>query len=206
MSDQSEQNSSQTQEQTEEQTSEQTNEQTSEQQTEVKTLTDKPAETQAEFVPLTAEDIKLPEGDNFVVDEELRDEFLGVVNNQELSPKDRAQGLLDLYTKAATKASETASNEWNELQTKWQGEVKADAEIGGAKLPETLGRIGQLIDQYGDAETRTAFDLTGAGNNPAVIKFLNKVAAKLVEGGPVSGQPAAVESSTAAKLFPTMKG
>ena len=165
-----------------------------------------PAGEPAPFVPLTAEDFKLPEIEGLQVSNELRDEFLGVMNNQELSPKDRAQALVDLQGKVATLASEAASKEFDDLNTKWQDEVKADPEIGGTKLPETLGRITRLINEHGGDKVRTALNITGAGNNPDLIRFFNSVALKLTEPGPVSGQPAASEASTASKLFPSMKG
>lgn len=143
-----------------------------------------------------------------VVSEELRDKFLGIVNDQDASPKDRAQALLNLQTEVATLASEAISKEWNDTNQAWQDEVKADATIGGANLPETLGRINRLIDEHaGDAaKLRAAFDLTGAGNNPEVVRFLNTIATKLTEGAPVSGQPTAAEGSRAQRMFPSMKG
>lgn len=151
--------------------------------------------------PLTADDLTFPDG--FEVQEEFRDEFLTVVNNAELSPKDRAQGLVDLYTKAAQAASEASSQAWQETQTTWREEVKTDY---GDKLQPALGRIEKLIDEHGSAELREVFDLTGAGNNLHMIKFLDKVSGLLTEGGHVSGQPSSTEKTTAQKLFPSMKG
>lgn len=165
---------------------------------------EEPKEPEAPAEPLTAADITFPDG--VEVNEELRDEFLSVVNNRELSPKEQAQALVDLQLKAAQAASEAGSNAWTEMQTKWKDEVKADPEVGGEKLQPALGRIGRLIDEYGSKELTATFDLTGAGNNVHVIKFLDKLAAKLTEPGPVSGAPANAEVDKAARLFPSMKG
>jgi hypothetical protein len=142
-------------------------------------------ETTSEVEPLTADDITFP--DDVQVNEELRDEFLSIV-------------------KAAQAASEASSNAWTEMQNQWREEVKADPEIGGDKLQPALGRIGRLITEYGSDKLPAVFDLTGAGNNPEVIKFLDKIAAKLVEGGPVSGQPTSTKTDAASRLFPSMKG
>jgi len=49
---------------------------------------------------------------------------------------------------------------------------------------------------------RGVFDLTGAGNNVHVIKFLAKIAADLGEPGPVSGRPGAPAKDAAAILYP----
>lgn len=163
------------------------------------------AETEAATPELlTAEDLAFEEG--FEVNEELLDEFLTTINDQELSPKDRAQRLIDLQQKATKMASEASSQTWADTQKSWRDEVKADAEVGGDKLQPALDRVGRLVTEYGSDELLNVFALTGAGNNVHVIKFLNKVAAKLTEGGPVSGGPATAPADAASKLFPSMKG
>lgn len=160
-------------------------------------------ETTTEFVPLTAEDVKFPEG--MTVNDGDRDSFLGILNNREMTPAQQAQALVDLQAKVSKEASEAGSQAWTQLQETWVNEVKADAEIGGAKLEPTLASIGKLVDQYGSPELRATMDLTGAGNNVHVIKFLNNVAKALTEGGHVSGSPGGGGESLADALYPTMK-
>lgn len=160
-------------------------------------------ETTTEFVPLTSEDVKFPEG--MTVADGDRDSFLGILNNREMTPVQQAQALVDLQAKVSKEASEAGSQAWTQLQESWVNEVKADAEVGGAKLEPALASIGKLIDQHGSPELRAALDLTGAGNNVHVIKFLNKVATALTEGGHVSGAPGGGEQSLADALYPTMK-
>ncbi len=157
-----------------------------------------------EPAPLQPTDITLP--DDVEVSEELRDEFLSVLNDKELDAKGRAQALIDLQLKAATSAAEAQSAAWAEMQTKWQDEVKSDADLGGDKLQPALGRIGRLLSEYGSEELSGVLDMTGAGNSLHVIKFLDRIAAKLTEGGAVIGQPLSQERSAAQKLFPSMKG
>lgn len=73
----------------------------------------------------------------------------------------------------------------------WGNQVKADAEMGGDKLPVTLANVSKAIDTFGDAQTRDALILTGAGNHPAVIRFLSKIGS--LAGDPTgltSGKPA----------------
>lgn len=166
----------------------------------------KPQETPpAEFVPLTATDITFPEG--LEVDETLRDEALALVNNRELSPKDQLQGLINLQGKLAEQASETISKTWEDTQKAWQDEVKADPMIGGDKLPTTLAAVNKLVTEYGSPELVEAFAMTGAGNNVHVIRFLNSVAGKLLEGGIVSADaPTSHGSDAASRMFPSMKG
>lgn len=154
--------------------------------------------------PVSADDLKFPE--DVEVSDELRDEFLGLFNDKEKSPSERAQALVDLQIKAAREASEKASEAWSAMQTQWRDEVKADPEVGGDKLQPALGRINRLLTEYGTEELNGVMDLTGAGNNLHVVKFLDKVAKALTEGGPATGQPAQTAPSAASKMFPSMKG
>lgn len=163
------------------------------------------AVTAAEFVPLTASDITIPEG--LEVHETLRDEALALVNNRELSPKEQLQGLIDLQSRLANEASETISKTWEDTQKAWRDEVKADPTIGGDKLPTTLAAVNKLVTEYGNDKLIEAFALTGAGNNVHVIRFLHSVAGKLLEGGPVSaGSPSNQDGDAASRMFPSMKG
>lgn len=92
------------------------------------------------------------------------------------------------------------------MQKEWRDAVKADPEIGGEKLQPSLDKIGRLINEYGSDELLETMAITGAGNNVHVIKFLNKVAEKLTEGGPVVGSPATAREDAASRMFPSMKG
>lgn len=156
-----------------------------------------------EFVPLTAADITLPEG--MEVNETLRDEALAIVNNRELSPKEQLQGLIDLQGRLAKDAADTLSKTWEDTQKAWQDEVKADPTIGGDKLQTSLAAVNKLVAEYGNDKLVEAFALTGAGNNPHVIRFLHTIAGKLLEGGVVSAMsPVSQESDAASRLFPSM--
>lgn len=157
-----------------------------------------------EFVPLVAEDITLPKG--FTADQELTTEFLSVVNNQELSAKDRANALVELQTKAIAKASEAGSAAWETMQNEWREAVKADPVVGGDKQTAALASVNKLVTEYGDTELTKVLALTGAGNNVHVIKFLHTLAGKLTEGSFTQGQPTNAPVSAAALLYPSMKG
>jgi hypothetical protein len=156
------------------------------------------------FVPLAATDISMPEG--FTVDEPLMNDFLAIVNNQELDGKERTNQLVGLYAKAQTAASEANSKAWETMQTEWQETVKADPTIGGANFEGTMTKVGKLMEEFGNDELRQVFDLTGAGNNVHVVRFLAGLADKLTEGSFTPGNPASAPQDTASKLFPSMKG
>lgn len=162
------------------------------------------SQQQEEFVPLTANDITFPDG--LEISDAHRDEALGIINNRELSPKEQLQALVDLQGKLAKEASEGISETWATTQKEWQDEVKADPTVGGDKLPNTLAAVNKLVTEYGDEKLVEVFAMTGAGNNVHMIKFLNTLAGKLLEGGPVpAGSPTNQEETAAERMFPSMK-
>jgi len=153
-------------------------------------------------VLLTAEALKFPEG--FTVDEASRDSFIELMN-KEMPAAERAQALIELQAKLAQEASEAGSREWQTVQDGWQAAVKADPDIGGANLSRTLSSIAKVIDEYGSPEAREAFNLTGAGNHPAIVKMMANVAKQLTEGRPVSGTLPSTQATLAEMMYPTME-
>lgn len=138
---------------------------------------------------MTAEVFTIPDG--FELAAEDMTSFLSIMNNRELTPQQQAQSLIELQANLTTKSSEAGSQAWKDEQQKWQDEVAADPVIGGANLQKTLEGIGSLMDRYGNDETRAAFDQTGAGNNPHIVRFLSTLVGQLKEPTPVPpGNPA----------------
>lgn len=158
----------------------------------------KPEDKPAEFVPHKAESFKLPEG--FTADPQAMTKFTEIANKAKL-PADVANELISLQAELSKQASEAGSAAFAEMQTKWQTEVRSDPEIGGAKLDANLGNIAKLLQKYDVPGVREAFTLTGAGNNPAIVKFLAKVAADLSESGPLAGAPGATAERTLAQVL-----
>jgi hypothetical protein len=137
---------------------------------------------------LKPDDFKLPEG--FSVDEASMTSYLEFAKTQGLN-KDQAQGALDLYAQQITQLGSAMEAEWNATQTQWQEQCRALPDIGGDKLDASLAEVARVIDRYGSQDLRTALDVTGAGNHPAVVQFLHKIAKAVNEAPPVSGQPTA---------------
>jgi hypothetical protein len=115
---------------------------------------------------------------------------------------------MDLHAETLKKAIVQPYDYWRDTQKAWQAEVKADKEIGGANLQKNLSSVAKLIDSLGAKEAqdfRQALNFTGAGNNPAVIKALVKLAQAQTEPGLISGSPPPAPQKTAAqKLYPEM--
>lgn len=154
------------------------------------------------YEPLTPEALTFPEG--AVVDEGLRSEFLTVLNNQDLTPAERAQELVNLHLKTTQQASDQSSAAWDTVQTQWQEQTRADPEIGGDKLEGVLNVVSKAVDKFGSPELRDVMTLTGAGNHPTIIKFIYEMAKNFEEGGPVSGAAASGGQTLADKMYPSM--
>lgn len=139
----------------------------------------------------TALELKLPEG--FVVDEPAMASFQEYAKTNGLS-QDAAQAGLDLFTSQVqaqiTKVIADQSAAWKAINDGWKAELETDPDFSGDAKLASLTRIGKLFDDpnFGDGGAlREAFALTGAGNNPAIVRFLNNVAKVLDEGTVVPG-------------------
>lgn len=159
-------------------------------------------------VPLTAESITFREG--FQVDETVRDNFLTLLNDDKISRAELGQKLVDLQQdfvqKIMTDSDAALTKAWEDQQTQWQDEVRADPEVGGEKMEPVLGEIAKLVNEYGTPEVADILTNTGAGNNIHIVKMMHKIAKALNEGnGHANGAPPPSEKSAAQTLFPSMK-
>jgi hypothetical protein len=141
-----------------------------------------------EGAPEKYEDFKTPEG--FTIPPEIASEIGAAFKEANLSQAD-GQKLVDLYAKHTQEALRAPAEFYMNKQEEWRNAINADPEIGGSKLNGTKVSIGKLIDSVGDSKLadgfREAMDYTGAGNNPDVVRWLSRIAQRLVEGGPVRG-------------------
>jgi len=105
-------------------------------------------------------------------------------------PQDGAQKLVDFHLGQIRAATEASSKAYDDMRASWQTAAKADPEIG-PKMTQIKENVGRLYDAIGDAklvgEFKQIMDLTGAGDNPAFIKVLNKLSSFVTEGRHVTG-------------------
>jgi len=105
-------------------------------------------------------------------------------------PQDGAQRLVDFHLGQIRAATEASSKAYDDMRAGWQTAAKADPEIG-PNMTQIKENVGRLYDAIGDAklvgEFKQIMDLTGAGDNPAFIKVLNKLSSFVTEGRHVTG-------------------
>lgn len=141
--------------------------------------------------PIDLKALKLPEG--MSLDEAKIQPLVDILSDEALSPQDRTQRLLDLHVNALKEAVEGPSKHWDEVHKTWLKEISADKDIGTGNpespaKPEALAAMAKVLTAYGSPELRQVLDMTGAGNNPHVAKFLWNISKITTEGGHHAGK------------------
>lgn len=175
---------------------------------------DKPAEP----LPLpTYEAFKLPDG--VQIDDTRLGDFstaLGEFERQiaadpasaHAAAQEFGQKMVDLYVAEAQAAAERVAREnreaWERTREQWVDQLRNDPDIGRNRWETNLKRMGGLMDLYGShagdnalAAVRDAFTVTGAGDHPEVVRFVNWAASRLIEAPrPVAAPPVATKVAT----------
>lgn len=157
---------------------------------------------------------KAPEG--YTLDEKLIAEATPIFKEMGLS-QDAAQRLVDWYSRTQIANNKAIDDTVTKMRNEWRDTVAKDPEIGG-KLDAVKANIGKALASVNDpklvADFKSAMDLTGGGDHPAIIKVLNKWAEAVNEGTAVSGKGPSnlgqlapgqtAKPSPAAALYPTL--
>jgi hypothetical protein len=106
-------------------------------------------------------------------------------------PQEQAQKFIDLAVSREQAAATRGVQAFVDLQTKWVSEIKADPEIGGAKFEASMASAGRAIDRLGVPGLKEALNLTGAGNNPAIVKAFVRLGQMVSEDRFMPGRNAA---------------
>lgn len=136
--------------------------------------------------------------------------------------QEQAQSLIDFHTAQVRAAAEATDAVISDMRNDWRAKIGADPELGrvvngvpalSPKVNETLGRLYDTMDPKDVSAFKEALDLTGAGDNPAFLRFFYKLAQRQTEGRPTNangpsplGQvnPSAAPKSMASAMFPNL--
>jgi hypothetical protein len=146
------------------------------------------------------EDVKLPEG--YEVNKELVGSFKETAYKAGLS-KSQANALqewfigqhLDQNTSMAAQRAQERDAAMVELDKRW-----------GAAKTRNVAMVQQLVAEHGGAELKAALDETGAGNNPAVLEFLARMAGKMAEDNLMTPAPGGLTVEDAKKEMQAIRG
>jgi hypothetical protein len=168
---------------------------------------DKPVDKPVEDTkPIEYTDFKMPEG--LVLDATKLGEFKEIAAGLKID-QEGAQKLMDIYTKEFKEASEAPMRAWTSLQNQWRDEVKNDPIIGGANLDKNLAATKAGFNNLlGEDAPKfwNALNITGAGNNPDIVRGLMKAAAPHAPATAVNGSPGKPTKTAGATLYPTQEG
>ena len=156
--------------------------------------------------------LTLPEG--FEMSEELSTGLAGILNNAELSPQDRAQQLVELHASTVKTVAESVTQQmqesnmalWKQTNDEWRDKIKELPEFKSDPDAEA-GKVLQALKAVGASdEFFQALDLTGAGNNPAILQVLHRLSKPFMEGGSVaSGDKAPSGRQLGANIYTSTK-
>jgi hypothetical protein len=140
-----------------------------------------PAEPAAPVDPASYE-IKLPDG--MAREDPMISAFLESAAGARLDGA-AVQAVLDKVAPMVAEQLAAPQRAWASLNTEWQEQVRADPEIGGANLSGVIERVNATIERFGNPALKEAMRLTGAANNPEILRYLNKLSAAYTEATPV---------------------
>jgi hypothetical protein len=137
-------------------------------------------------------EFKLPDG--ATVDGASLEQATALFREAGLS-QEQAQKFIDLAVSREQAAAHKGVQAFVDLQTKWVSEIKADPEIGGTRFEASMASAGRAIDRLGVPGLKEALNLTGAGNNPAIVKAFVRLGQMVSEDRFMPGRSAAPAAS-----------
>jgi hypothetical protein len=147
---------------------------------------------EAEAEIFTSESFELPEG--LEMDEEKMTEFLGIANDKDMSPKERNQALVSLYSKRQIEAAEQQTQQWEDIRNEWKKEAKNHKEYGGKDYKKNQSTMLKTLNHYGNKELVEMGNHFGWMDNPHFQLFLHNAGKSLSEDQLASGKNNTSES------------
>ena len=145
---------------------------------------------------------QFPEG--YTPDPEALGEFEGVLKESKLS-QEAAQKLVNLQIKSNEKIANMHKETWDGMIKTWVDSAKNDKEFGGQNFDANMAVARKAIEHFGTPEMKEMLDLTGAGNNPEMLRFAYRVGKAISEDKlHVGGNPKGEARDPAKILFPSM--
>jgi len=145
----------------------------------------KAEEVEAKPEPEIEYTFDVPEGMEFKA--EQIDEFKSVAKELKL-PADGAKKLLDLVVKR----EQARVEQHQQMVSEWADAVKADKELGGDKLANTLS-IAKKAVALGPPELKEVLNASGLANHPAIVRWAFSIGQALSEDTHVSGSATSVQ-------------
>ena len=165
-----------------------------------------PVEEKSEKTPAPEKyEYKLPEG--MKLDDAMRTKTDTMFKDMGLS-NESAQKLVDFYGEQISALATAPVKAYQDLTAEWRSAAESHPDLRGKLGPgqEINVRISKALDGLGDSKLasdfRSIMDLTGAGNHPAFIRVLDKLAQRVTEGTHVAGNGPSKDGQSARPSAP----
>ena len=115
-------------------------------------------------------------------DKGMLEKFAALANEKKLAP-DVANAIVKMSLENAAEQRKSQDKHVADVQSQWLDQVKADKELGGAKLPETVADIGRAFAAAGPVgkAAQKVLEESGLTNNPDLVRFVKFFGEKLRE-------------------------
>ena len=123
----------------------------------------------------------MPEG--MTMNEELLTEVTPLFKEAGIS-QEVAQKFIDINSKQIQALEQGKADSFNQLTQEWRDASVNDKEFGGDKFDQSVANARLALDNFGSPELSKLLNETGLGNNPEVIRFMNKVGSLTKEDQP----------------------
>lgn len=151
-----------------------------------------PAEVPEEYAFTMPEGMEMDQGLTAAVSPILKE--LGLTQAQ----ADKLVGVYAQHQAAQGKATQDA---FTQQQDEWTKALKTDPEFGGEAFDKNAGIAAAALQKFGSPELIEFLNGTGAGNNPALVKFVWQIGKMVVEDQPGSGSAATQDLPLEQRLY-----
>lgn len=114
--------------------------------------------------------------------------------------QEAAQRFVDMHTKALKAVTDGPAQLWKDTQETWVEELRSDPVIGkgidNGTVGASISKMLSLLPDTASVAMREAFNFTGAGNHPAIVRGLFQLSKLLTEPGHVQGKGPADTTKT----------
>ncbi len=148
-------------------------------------------------------DLKLPDG--ALLDAKRVEDVAAFAKTNGLT-QEAAKSILERENGLLTEYKTAQETSFKKTTDEWKSKLLADPEIGGANFEKNAALANRLIEDFASKELRDAFNKTGMGNHPELVRMFVKIANQRSESsfkqGDGGGNPAKVSDAEA--MFPSM--
>jgi hypothetical protein len=160
------------------------------------------ADTEApKGAPETYEDFTLPEG--VALDPEIDTKLKETAKELGLT-QEQAQKIADLGAQQSARWAEQLNTQIEATAKQWAEAARADPEIGGNRLGDTLSASKLALDKFATPELKELLETSQLGNHPEIIRLMAKVGRAISDDNFVPGGDTASPKpkSLAERMYP----